>query len=228
MISIIFLIVLISSSVTALPRPFISNYLFSGSPLLHRRDENNRPSFWQPPTSISYFTEQDQPDHPISTDEDAVTWLMHRLGYSDTSFMSVNRMFTDAQTNITHLYGNQMYNGLAVINANMNMHMDGNGNIIACGNSFADLTANPKNKLLKRDSIIPIINATEAVIILAESEGLSIKGANFTEEQDGNNIVYVSGAPFTSNTITAQLSYYQTPSSLGLVWTINMQLSTRW
>lgn len=71
---------------------------------------------------------------------------------TDEIDLAISSSYTTKHNGITHVYGNQVVNGLEVFNANVDMHFNADGKLISIHHNFIDnVKANTLNKAIKVD-----------------------------------------------------------------------------
>ena len=136
----------------------------------------------------------------------------------------VSASHTSAHNGVTHVYLQQLVNGLQVFNGVANVNVDRSGVIISVGNSFF-------TKKIPAPASVPKFSASQAVLSLAkllnlDTEESALHEAAESDLSSGIASVEVSGAAWALKPISATLKYIQVNggSSLSLVWSLETDM----
>ncbi|MCY2987808.1 MAG: M36 family metallopeptidase [Planctomycetota bacterium] len=123
------------------------------------------------------------------------------LGLSESDFESfvVKDRYVSGQTGVTHLYLRQMHNGLEILNADINVNVSPQGEVLSVGSTFLPLSS-VKNDLVP---LVPLIDA---------ESGMPELESYFGESLDA-----------MSEAFPPELHYVPTPNGLELAWRLNSQ-----
>jgi hypothetical protein len=138
---------------------------------------------------------------------------------------------------ISTVHITQMFDELPIINAPALATVSSNGAIMSYGSSFVpdNIMSSAEALLAVRRSLrkrVQEITAADAVISFAKSFDSSIDLTLLTQSLKmesspfANNTVIVTGADFAVTPIEAFLGYYQTPTALVKVWSLEIQTKT--
>lgn len=136
----------------------------------------------------------------------------HFSNYSQISFLITDK-YTSEHNGITHVYMNQLVNGLEIFNANSALHFSIEGKLIVFHNRFIDNASGITTTLQ------PKIAAVDALKIGTLKEGIAVTsslGKGNTEasgKQSWND-------PASSEKLYAKLGYLNQDGKLHLVWQI--------
>ncbi|KAI8585414.1 Fungalysin metallopeptidase-domain-containing protein [Geranomyces variabilis] len=169
---------------------------------------------WTPPASRSLKSD------PVPAEQmpaAAAAWLTNTFNNSGGQMANG---YLDEHSGTYHYYSVQTVDGLQVVNAVSDVHMDPFGNAITGSDSFA-----PIHKLTRRDlTVTTPITASQAVESYAKAFGLAT--STLTETQNADGSTTVTGAPFVVSNIKAELKLYHTPTdTLEKVWSLTVPRS---
>ncbi|KAJ3006740.1 Fungalysin/Thermolysin Extracellular metalloproteinase 5 [Thoreauomyces humboldtii] len=153
----------------------------------------------------------------------ASAWLASNFNHTDGVMANG---FQDAHSGVYHYYSAQKVDGLQIINAAADVHLDQYGNPIMASNAFA-----PVSKLTRRDQAAAAttpITASQAVDSYAKAFGYATpSGLVETVNADGSTTV--TGATFAQSAIKGTIALYHTADgSLEKVWSLSVQTADAW
>ncbi len=143
------------------------------------------------------------------------------LGISSQDVLNsiITDQYTDSDTGLTHIYLRQEFNGLEVVNANMNVNITADGRVLNVGSTFVNgLSA-------REDSSITVFTPA-----LAASDALQRVGGKLGLTSDANPMTVVAAAndlfqttvlqdsDLSLDSISAELQYVATSKGVQLTW----------
>lgn len=148
-------------------------------------------------------------DHVVSNPRDFST------NVNDASKLLVVNKHTTAASQLTHVYMNQLHNGMKIHNAIANVSLDADGNVFHTGNRLVN---HPKTTVIS-----PTLNAIDAVKSVAASFGQAENNQTTIVSQDGSlaQKTILSNSNIAKNEIRGELMYVVENGSLVLSWLIN-------
>ncbi|MBS1115620.1 MAG: Fungalysin metallopeptidase [candidate division NC10 bacterium] len=145
----------------------------------------------------------------------------HLLGLtgSDLSDIIVTDQYTDDHNGVTHIYMRQRFNGIEVMNANLNINIAADGSVINLGNSFvSNLAASVNRQAPGRSAPQAIASAAQhlGLMLGQELRALDYKGGA-TQETLYND------AGISQEPIPAKLVYQPVaPNRARLAWQVDI------
>jgi Zn-dependent metalloprotease len=140
------------------------------------------------------------------------------LNASDISDILVTDQYTSKHTGVTHIYLRQRYEGIEIINANININIARDGSVVNLGNSFvADLES-------AVNDTTPKLYPTDAVELAAESVGLSLSSPLVSEKQPAGEEqgLLFSGGGVSQEPIPVTLVYESQEAGVYLAWNVEI------
>jgi Fungalysin metallopeptidase (M36)/Bacterial Ig-like domain (group 3)/Fungalysin/Thermolysin Propeptide Motif len=141
-----------------------------------------------------------------------------RLTPADLATPHVTSEYTDADTGITHIYLCQTVNHLDVEYADLSIHVDAQGEVIAAGGGFVPGLAGQ----LANTATTPALSATQAVEAAAQHLNMPLDGDPTVvslQSDTPDRSTVVSAPQLSLDNITAHLHYVPTPDgSAVLAW----------
>jgi extracellular elastinolytic metalloproteinase len=131
----------------------------------------------------------------------------------------VTDQYVSKHNGVTHLYLRQQYDGIEVINGNLNMNIDKDGRVLNMGSSFVphlEDVINARN---------PELTQLEAVDAVATLLGVTVdESFGVVEDHNGpSQEVLVSAAGLSSAHIPVRLEYYaESKEKVTLVWSLKI------
>ncbi|TPX57627.1 hypothetical protein SpCBS45565_g08166 [Spizellomyces sp. 'palustris'] len=151
----------------------------------------------------------------------ANNWLSNTFNLTGGEMQSG---YQDPHNGVYHYYAVQKVDGLSIVNANADVHMDTFGNPILASQAWA-----PVSRLQRRDQIPgPEISAAQAVEGYAKAFGFPTAASQLTEKKNEDGSFTITGAAFADSAIKADLKLYQTDASLEKVWSLSVQRPDAW
>ncbi|GAW15807.1 hypothetical protein ANO14919_052290 [Xylariales sp. No.14919] len=164
--------------------------------------------------------------------------LLKRTTYVETATELVKQVIPNAEfrvakdhyvgTNgVSHVYFRQTVNGIDVGNANFNVNIGPDGNILSYGHSFFTGELPKDNPLFKRTFTSPLKALSGAV----EALGLPMSMATDSitvEPLEGLQAFVVKGTSGAIRDPTARLSYLVKDGQLALAWKVETNMGTSW
>jgi hypothetical protein len=163
------------------------------------------------------------PGQPLDIALTYLTQNASKLGLkaSDLHNYVVTDQYTSGDLGITHIYLRQTFNGLPVVDADLNVNVTSDGRVVNVGSTF--LTG-----LLQTGSgaVTPTTPATQAYQQLAARLGFQLNAQPAVVEYKGGHSqkTIVSPAGLASENVVAELSYAPTPAGPELAWQLNVPM----
>ncbi|KAJ3296510.1 Fungalysin/Thermolysin Extracellular metalloproteinase 5, partial [Rhizoclosmatium sp. JEL0117] len=142
----------------------------------------------------------------------------------DGKDIQISHSHYSAATGLHHVYLTQTHNGLPIVNAVSNVHVEASGDVLSAHHSFAPASV-VKSAPVRRGA--PPVSLEQAVLKYAAAKGLKTTDKLQVAEK-GKNDYSVTGASFAVAPIRGSQKYYQTGSKLIPVWDVNVQLKNVW
>lgn len=143
----------------------------------------------------------------------------------DARSSQIVSQYTDAHNGVTHVWFQQMYNGLPVSNASLGIHFMPDGRVINVTSTFVPLKEAPQTA--GKAELSGMLHPTLALRKAAEAVGVDYSRA--PESIDfigGNELKFEVEAPTLSyQTIPMEAEYFATPEGVRLVWNTNLDLT---
>lgn len=132
---------------------------------------------------------------------------------STNKLLVVNKHTTDA-SNLTHIYMNQLHNGMKIYNAIANVSLDANGNVFHSGNRLVNHS--------KIQNSTPILSAIQAVSNAASFFNQPIAGLiNVMAQENGpGQRTLLTNASIATSEIVGELMYVNQNGTLILTWSV--------
>jgi hypothetical protein len=139
------------------------------------------------------------------------------LTENDVQSLVISSQYTDAKSGITHVYFNQVVNGIEIFNANAQLHLDKNGNIITLHDDFI---VDAQNHIHVSKTSIGVSTALlNAAADIDMNVSMALNKAELPMQQNKLTIV---DAAVSEEPIKLKLYYLNTPA--GLLLTYNVEL----
>ncbi|KAJ3049209.1 hypothetical protein HDU99_008963, partial [Rhizoclosmatium hyalinum] len=135
----------------------------------------------------------------------------------DGKDIQISHSHYSAATGLHHVYLTQTHNGLPIVNAVSNVHVEASGDVLSAHHSFAPASV-VKSAPVRRGA--PPVSLEQAVLKYAAAKGLKTTDKLQVAEK-GKNDYAVTGASFAVAPIRGSQKYYQTGSKLIPVWDVN-------
>jgi extracellular elastinolytic metalloproteinase len=133
------------------------------------------------------------------------------LSASDISNAIVTNRYTDSDgAKLTHVYMRQTYNGLAIVGAEMGVHVMPDGRILSISSSFIPGLNKPSSKPLADLSVAAVLNSAASALGLPTNELPRVR------EVSGQ--VTLDDWSLSLDPIPTSLKYYATSDGLKLGW----------
>ncbi len=150
----------------------------------------------------------------------------------DLDHYTVTNQYTDSHNGVTHIYLQQMYNGLPVADALASIHVSPTGRVLSAGINFVTGLPTPP----QFSTPAPYISALTALGTIASLGGRSVNMSQLTTHNFGGTeqLTYYSGPGlngFAAQAVSASLHYVPKPDgSLELAWKLGIRYSdsTHW
>ncbi|MDA1015556.1 MAG: M36 family metallopeptidase, partial [Planctomycetota bacterium] len=144
------------------------------------------------------------------------------LSTADLSFV-VTSQYESQHNGVTHIYMQQMLNGLPIANATASVNVTQFGEVINVGSSFLGGLEGIALRTPAADG--PVLSAQEALASFATEAGWTLSDATIAESSTGAGQVTVLLAPEISNEpIVARLQYVPVSArTIDLAWNLNIQ-----
>ncbi len=145
------------------------------------------------------------------------------LGLTSQSFDDylVSSVVESKHVGTTHVYLQQTYNNLGVANANVNVNVAENGQVISVGSSFLSGLHTPNPPLIP----VPVLSAPEAVTALAGEFGwtLSSSPVVVSSQNDIARRSVITSSGISLDNIAAELQYIPQGQGVELAWRLNVR-----
>lgn len=135
----------------------------------------------------------------------------------DIHNLKITSQYTDKQTGITHVYFNQMVNGLEIYNANSSMHIAPNGKLINLNNGFV---ANAKTKINTTQTKLDV--NTAIAVAGADAEMTVAKVFSKSSNELVNNELILSDLAVSPEPIKVKLYYQEVNGQLMLSYNVEL------
>lgn len=139
------------------------------------------------------------------------------LTATDIAKPIVTDNYTDADTGLTHLYLRQSFNGLPIINSNLNFNIARNGRILSLGGAFVSLGNDVAISSITR---APAVTASQAISALS---GFATNGATFIKPipvKDKEGHITFIAKQISLDPIAPKLVYIADGKTINLSWEI--------
>ncbi|MEZ5944657.1 MAG: M36 family metallopeptidase [Planctomycetaceae bacterium] len=145
------------------------------------------------------------------------------LTNQDLTQFIVSDMYVSSTTGITNIYLSQMYNGLEVLNADINISVMPDGRVLTAGSSFVGGLA--LNDFANPTAPQPTLTAAEALSIFGGNTGIDINDAPTVIEYLGgiSQSTLLSAPDISLADVPARLVYLPTSTGVELAWNLNVQ-----
>ncbi|KAL7275605.1 hypothetical protein RUND412_001437 [Rhizina undulata] len=148
--------------------------------------------------------------------------------FQDAEFRNNYDMYTDDDTGITHVYFTQTLNGLDIENAQVNVNVKKDGNVLSSGSSFMPGKISAPAPV-KRQQLLDPLEALKGTVSALQLP-LKVDSAEAVPETSlvGGQSFVIIGTEGAVSEPRANLAYFQTPEGLKLVWKIETDLGENW
>ncbi|KAJ3405385.1 Fungalysin/Thermolysin Extracellular metalloproteinase 5 [Chytridiales sp. JEL 0842] len=181
------------------------------------------PSFYAPESSF-VAPEGDAARVAVGTSdvaEIATAYVSSRFRGAEPQFI-VKDSHKTGHNGVSHVYLQETYNGLPVVNLVSNVNVDSTGAVLSAGTaqvSAAEIAAT--QRVISKEAKI---NQIDAVLSFAKAIGSNIEAKDLVYK-DGK----VTGAPFAAQDIPIDMKYYLTAQNkLELVYDFNVDQNDKW
>jgi hypothetical protein len=161
---------------------------------------------------------------PLQIGLDYVRAHADELGVSsgdlETDAFQVADQYTDASTGVTHIYLRQLLNGLQISQADLNINVGRDGEIISVGSTFLPLQ---ETAVLGDQPTLAPISAYEdfaEVLDFQFSEGPEVLESETTDDQT----TIISAGGLANQDVVAELRYVPTEAGLELAWRLEVPI----
>ena len=140
---------------------------------------------------------------------------------NDLNGLALSDLYQSADTGMTHIYIDQILNGLEVINADININVSADGRVLTAGSSFLS----GLSQAAYGSSLSPGLDATQAYGALASQLGIALTGTPAIIQSVGGSSqqVLLSAAGGSRENVSAELVYVPTPTGVELSWNLIVQ-----
>ncbi|MCA9030767.1 MAG: M36 family metallopeptidase, partial [Planctomycetaceae bacterium] len=145
------------------------------------------------------------------------------LTNQDLTQFIVSDMYVSSTTGITNIYLSQMYNGLEVLNADINISVMPGGQVLTAGSSFVGGLA--LNDFANPTVPQPSLTAVEALGIFGGNAGIDVNDAPSVVEYIGgwDQSTLLTAPGIARADVPARLVYLPTPTGVELSWNLWVQ-----
>ncbi len=141
------------------------------------------------------------------------------LAPTDLDDLVVTNQYSSSHTGVTHIYMRQTYNGIEIVNADINVNVSAQGEVINVGSSFLGGLHGTKDGY----SDEPEMSATEALASLVDEFGwtMDVTPSVLTSAAGVSQATVLSGSGISLDDIPAELHYVQTADGgIELAWNL--------
>ncbi len=143
------------------------------------------------------------------------------LGANDLASYVVSSQYTDQPSGITHIYLQQTFAGLDVMNADLGIHVTARGEVINVSSSFIGSPLVAANGVPQY-----VIGASQAFAEFSSDMGLGLLATPQIVSIDSsspNFATVLAASGVALDDVQAKLVYVPTPDGLELAWRLNVQ-----
>ncbi|KAI9366140.1 Fungalysin metallopeptidase-domain-containing protein [Zopfochytrium polystomum] len=209
--AIIFLHLLLVASQRAVGAPISPDVIQSGVNRLQRRlvPDPSLPPYYQPVTTQTFMDTVpiSAPDtgtmDPAALAELAMRTIMATMGMAEEDVLLTSSL-VDTSSNLCFVYGNQMINGVPIVNANVVGATDMAGNMVALSHSFTEGGLQRRNSLRRRDVTVEAAVTSIGTLLQFNTDSLVVT----TDPATG--VTTVAGAAWATGPIQVKNVMYVT------------------